>query len=117
MGDEVYVGNADDDADVHRGWLLGHFIDTSGGVRCTTDLEVKWGIHPAGQSRTGWTNGEDRSTMLMLIDGRFHLELSTGSHTLSRRGDYVVWGPGIEHTWRAEEDSIMLTVRWPSVPT
>jgi quercetin dioxygenase-like cupin family protein len=55
--------------------------------------------------------------MLMLIDGRFHLELSTGSHTLSRRGDYVVWGPGIEHTWHAEEDSIMLTVRWPSAPT
>jgi quercetin dioxygenase-like cupin family protein len=34
---------------------------------------------------------------------------------LERQGDYVVWGPGVDHSWRAEEESVVLTVRWPSV--
>jgi quercetin dioxygenase-like cupin family protein len=35
---------------------------------------------------------------------------------LTRPGDYVVWGPGVDHSWRAEQDAVVLTVRWPSVP-
>jgi hypothetical protein len=26
------------------------------------------------------------------------------------RGDYAMWGPGIDHSWRAEKDSIVITV-------
>ncbi|WP_374005171.1 hypothetical protein [Streptomyces ipomoeae] len=35
---------------------------------------------------------------------------------LERQGDYVVWGRGVDHSWVAEEESVVLTVRWPSVP-
>jgi quercetin dioxygenase-like cupin family protein len=35
---------------------------------------------------------------------------------LEREGDYVMWGAGVDHTWRAEEDSIVITIRWPSLP-
>src|SRR6266508_4683097 len=28
------------------------------------------------------------------------------------RNAYVVWGPGIDHTWRAEADSVVITIRW-----
>ena len=28
----------------------------------------------------------------------------------------MVWGRGVDHSWYAEEDSVVLTVRWPSVP-
>lgn len=116
MADNWYQGNAAVDSAEYRGWLLGHFIDPgTGGVRSTDALEVKWGIHPAGQERPGgWTTGEDRSTLLLLINGRWHLELAVGTITMERPGDYVVWGPGIDHTWRAEADSTMLTIRWPS---
>lgn len=115
MADTWYTGNAGDDATTNRGWILGHFIDPAhGAVRSTTDLEVKWGIHPAGDHRPAWTTGEDRTTLLILIEGRWRLELTTGTVILSRRGDYVVWGPGIDHSWHAEEDSIVMTVRWPS---
>jgi hypothetical protein len=38
------------------------------------------------------------------------------STTLEKEGDYVVWGPGIDHCWQAEKDSIVITVRWPSIP-
>jgi hypothetical protein len=27
-----------------------------------------------------------------------------------------MWGAGTDHSWRAEEDSVVITVRWPSVP-
>ncbi|MET9017469.1 signal peptidase I, partial [Streptomyces olivaceoviridis] len=35
---------------------------------------------------------------------------------LEEQGDYVVWGRGVDHSWFAEEESVVLTVRWPSVP-
>jgi hypothetical protein len=28
----------------------------------------------------------------------------------------VMWGAGLDHSWRAEDDSIVITVRWPSTP-
>ncbi|CAM5634000.1 hypothetical protein SVIOM342S_04457 [Streptomyces violaceorubidus] len=27
-----------------------------------------------------------------------------------------MWGRGVDHSWYAEEESVVLTVRWPSVP-
>ncbi|MCG5212604.1 signal peptidase I [Streptosporangium sp. KLBMP 9127] len=116
MADNWYTGNATDDADQHRGWLLGHFINPEhSAVRSTDALEVKWGIHPAGQARPEWTADDQRTTLLLLVQGRFRLDLTIGSTTLERQGDYVVWGPGIDHCWQAEEDSTVITVRWPSL--
>jgi len=67
MADNWHVGNATDEADEHRGWLLGHFMAEPGdpSIRATKALEVKWGIHPAGQERPGWTSGDDRTTMVI----------------------------------------------------
>lgn len=109
-----YSGNAEDDGSTNRGWLLGHFMDPAEGVRSTKDVEVKWGVHPAGEQRAGWTIADRRTTLLLLIQGRFRLDLSAGTVTLERQGDYVVWGPGIDHSWHAEDDSVVITVRWPS---
>jgi len=54
---------------------------------------------------------------LILVRGRFRLDLSVASTTLEKEGDYAVWGPGIDHSWQAEEDSVVITVRWPSIPS
>ena len=80
-------------------------------------LEIKWGIHPAGEARPGWTADDQRTTMLLLVSGRFRLDLTIGITTLERQGDYVVWGPGIDHSWQAEQDSVVITIRWPSIPS
>ena len=48
MADSWYVGNAAADGKENRGWLLGHFLEGSNGVRASDAVEVKWGIHPAG---------------------------------------------------------------------
>ncbi|HZC00371.1 MAG TPA: signal peptidase I, partial [Gammaproteobacteria bacterium] len=40
--------------------------------------------------------------------------LTEGSITMNRQGDYVMWGPGIDHSWKALSESVVITVRWPS---
>ncbi|MGH3938802.1 MAG: signal peptidase I [Pseudonocardiaceae bacterium] len=84
-------------------------------MKSTKDLEVKWGVHPAGQQRPAWTTDDQRTTLVLLVKGHFRIDLKEGSAILARCGDYVVWGPGIDHSWQAEEDSIVITVRWPSL--
>lgn len=114
MADNWYTGNANDDSDKHRGWLLGSFVEPREDVRSTPAVEVKWGVHPAGERRAEWVTGETRTTMLILVSGRFRQEMSVGTVFLERPGDYVVWGPGVDHIWQAESDSIVISIRWPS---
>lgn len=115
MDDRVYVGNASRDGALDAGWLLGHF-KPPGDPRHSEAVEVKWGEHPPGDERAAWVTGEQRWALLVLVSGRFRVELPERSVLLAERGDYVVWGPGVDHSWRAEEASVVLTVRWPSVP-
>lgn len=117
MGENWYSGNAGEDGEATRGWILGHFIDPSQGVRSSKAVEVKWGIHPAGEKRVEWTADDQRTAMLLLVRGVFRLDLTGTSVTLERQGDYVVWGPGIDHSWEAVTDSIVVAVRWPSSPS
>jgi hypothetical protein len=114
MTDQIYVGNAGSDAPASRGWLLGHFMP-AGDPRHSDEVEIKWGIHPRGDQRAQWVAGERRTALLLLVSGRFRVELPERTVVLARPGDYVVFG-GISHSWHAEEDSVMLAVRWPSVP-
>ena len=111
----VYVGKADLDAPGEQGWLLGHFRP-AGDPRHSTDVEIKWGRHPKGDRRARWVTGEERTALLILISGRFHVELPDRTVVLTDPGDYIVWGRGVDHSWQAEEESVVLTVRWPSIP-
>ncbi|MEU9993320.1 signal peptidase I [Streptomyces sp. NPDC048045] len=115
MDDSVYVGNAGSDAALDQGWLLGHFKGV-GDPRHSDAVEIKWGVHPQGDRRARWVRGEERTALLVLISGRFRVELPGRSVLLTRQGDYVVWGRGVDHSWLAERESVVLTVRWPSVP-
>jgi hypothetical protein len=114
MEDQIYVGNATVDAPADRGWLLGHFKPAPG-VRHSDDVEIKWGIYHPGDQRAQWVTGERRTAMIILISGRFWVDLPERSVLLTRQGDYVVFR-GIGHSWRAEQESVVMSVRWPSVP-
>ncbi|MEW2632296.1 signal peptidase I [Streptomyces sp. NPDC048389] len=111
----VYVGNAGKDAALDHGWLLGHF-KVAGDPRHSEAVEIKWGVHPPGEERAGWVAGERRTALLVLISGRFRVRFPGRDVLLEKQGDYVVWGRGVGHSWVAEEESVVLTVRWPSVP-
>lgn len=115
MTGSIYVGNAAVDGALDSGWLLGHFKPAAD-PRHSTDVEVKWGVHPKGQRRAEWVTGEQRSAVLVLVSGRFRVIFPGSDALLERQGDYVVWGPGVDHTWVAEDDAVVMTVRWPSVP-
>ncbi|HEV7278639.1 MAG TPA: hypothetical protein VGN57_00385 [Pirellulaceae bacterium] len=114
-------GNAIDDGRPRRGWFLGRFIDDDA-YRQTHDVEVKWGVHPPGESNAGFAADQVARTMSVLIRGQFRLTFRRKDQTeevvLAREGDYALWLPGVEHAWRAEgeEASVILTVRWPSLP-
>lgn len=87
-----------------------------GDMRMSDEVEIKWGVHPAGERRKEWFAEETRTTVVMLVSGRFHIDLSVGRALLAEQGDYAMWGPGIGHSWGAEEDSVVITVRWPGAP-
>jgi hypothetical protein len=111
----IYVGKAAADAAGDRGWLLGHF-KPPGDLRHSDDVEIKWGVHPEGERRGRWTSGEKRTALLVLISGRFRLHFPGRDVLLTEPGDYVVWGRGVDHSWQAEHESVVMTVRWPSIP-
>lgn len=109
------VGNATVDSAERRGWLVGHFIEEDP-LRSTKDVEIKWAHHPAGDERSEWVTDEYRTTVIFLVHGRFHIDLPGGTEVLANEGDYAMWGAGVDHSWRAEKDSTVITVRWPSMP-
>ena len=113
VGQEIFVGNVTTDAS-DRGWLLGHFMPP-GDPRRSEAVEVKWGVHPAGEQRPGWVTDDPRSILSVLISGRFRIDLPDRSVVLAKQGDYIVFH-GLDHTWEAEEASLVVSVRWPSLP-
>jgi hypothetical protein len=113
VAEEIYVGNVTSDT-AARGWLLGHFMPP-GDARHSEAVEIKWGVHPAGEQRPGWVTDDPRSILSVLISGRFRIDLPDRSVLLARQGDYVVFH-GVNHTWQAEEESVVVSVRWPSLP-
>jgi hypothetical protein len=127
----VRRGNAAVDGAPFNGWFVGDFTRwlaergssssalAAVGLRDTRALEVKWGIHPAGQPRpAGWATRTPAVGVSVLVAGEFvvvfreHADAPEREVRLHEQGDYVVWGPAVEHRWYAVRDSIILTVRW-----
>ncbi|HEY9620543.1 MAG TPA: signal peptidase I [Crinalium sp.] len=109
----VIFGNAHCEGLPRRGWFIGHFMETDD-LRTTEALEVKWGVHKAGDRRSQWSTDQQTITLSILIKGRFRLQFPDREHVLANEGDYVLWDAGVAHTWVAENDSTVLTVRYPS---
>ena len=101
------------------GWFVGHFIDDDKLSR-TQDIEVKWGVHAAGESNRQFSTNQTAKTMSVLIRGKFHITFQDGESTqdvlLEREGDYVLWDAGVAHNWVAKDETVILTIRWPSIP-
>ena len=111
----IVVGNAAmDGAGDTRGWFIGHFVLPSESPRHTNDVEVKWGIHPAGHARARMATATEATTLVILISGLYRVRFPHGDVLLSGPSDYVLFPPGVPHGAVADEDSVILTVRWPS---
>lgn len=112
-----HAGNASLDGLNRKGWFVGHFIDDDA-LRKSDDVEVKWAFHPRGESNDKFVANRTATTMSILIRGRFKISFRTDSDAddvlLEKEGDYALWPPMVEHDWVAVEDSVILSVRWPS---
>jgi len=114
----IVVGSAVEDSAPYRGWLVGHFVNPAdGAIRRSEAVEIRWTPFPAGTERAEWVRGEVRTTIVLLVSGHFRILFSAAPHQvdLKRPGDYVMWGPGVDHKNVAIEDSVIVVVRWPSV--
>ena len=116
MPSEIIVGNAAVDGSSRWGWFIGHFIEPSDSPRSTSDVEVKWATHKAGEGRSEWAVNASATTLSIAIGGCFRLQFPDREVVLSQPGDYALWLPGVPHWWLAESDCTVLTVRWPSKP-
>ena len=121
MGDRepFYFGNAEADQVRGTGWFVGQFVPADFGLRHQTDVELKWGVHPNGEKRPrAWAN-QNGTTISVLIAGSlkmtFHVDGQQREVTLRTKGDYVAFGPEVVHSWEAVGDTIVLSVRFPSV--
>lgn len=127
----VYSGNAAVDGERFNHWFVGDlhkwcsengaaFDPQAMGLRDTGRLEVKWGRHPKGQQRPGgWAKPSEKTCLSLLVQGafllRFRIPGGSGGEIerrLAEQGDYVIWKEEVEHTWQAEEDAVILTIRW-----
>lgn len=117
---ELSCGNAVDDGSKagRGGWFIGHFVAPGAGPATTDMVEVKWGVHAAGETKAAPGVNRTATTMSLLVSGRFRLDFPSHgrSITLARPGDYAVWAPGVSHRWRVLEHAVVITVRWPSRP-
>ncbi len=116
---EPYKGNAHNEGKKAErpGWFIGSFLDTPYNLCQTSDVEIKWGIHTAGDSRTEQGTSDFASTLTLLINGKFVIKFpKTGKQIeLTDSGDFTLYPPGVSHTWEAIENCLVLTVRWPSI--
>src|SRR3954447_17429458 len=95
MASDVHFGNAGVEGDAHRGWFVGHFIPEAERLRHEDGVEVKWGVHPAGEERPSWVVNAVATTLSLLVRGRFRLYFPTTEYLLQQEGDYVLWSPGV----------------------
>jgi len=114
-GDQaIQTGNAS--LDNEMGWFISGSLSEDVGLRHTYDVELKWSTHKAGEGRPDWVANETRTTVAILISGKYEVIFRERSASLSKQGDFVMWGKGSDHKGKALMDSVILTVCWPSIP-
>lgn len=98
---------------LNRDWVIGEFIEDdrfkSNGV------EFKYQHESAGLIREPKpVMREDVKTIAILIDGKLRMNFGDEDIILSERGDYIWWEPDAPHLFEYLEDSLVISLRWPS---
>jgi hypothetical protein len=98
-------------------WVAGHFLPEDSPL-CSKDVEVKWAYHKAGEQLDTLRAQRDGKTLSILVYGKCIARFPDQDKvvTLKEEGDYVFFDAGVYHTSEIPEDSLIISVRWPSVP-
>jgi hypothetical protein len=116
----------------HTNWVVGdhggipegslRFLRHGGnpqGAEVVEGMALKWFVHFPSDAPE-WGEGKPissgRSLSLLAGEGSFELHFQRGAEEqivlLENPGDFVVWGPGLAHRWRALKPSAVITLRW-----
>lgn len=100
-----------------RGWFIGQFIKEPLCFK-DEDVEIKWGIHKKGELLDQIRASKKSKSLSILISGKTRISFPEQNKDLilSEQGDFVFWEAGVFHNSEILEDSIFLTIRWPSLP-
>ena len=127
---EITSGNAKTDGSDFSFWFVGQiekwckenkmpFDQEHYGLRNRNDIEIKWGMYRRGDERHIWAACSDKTAMSILVRGNSTFIFREADNharqkevSLREEGDYVLWREDVEHTWRMDEDSEILTLRW-----
>ncbi|GFO60141.1 hypothetical protein GMST_24660 [Geomonas silvestris] len=129
---EIATGNAHDADTRGTGWFLGFsdwcrensellFVPRGESV---AGLCLKWYDHPTGDRSAPKPVSVGRTVSLLVTQGAFQVEFCRSPEfppdqvrrvVLSRQGDFVAWGAGIEHRWCCLEAASILTLRFEPV--
>jgi len=98
-----------------KGWFIGHFINDKSPFN-TDDFEVNWVRIKKGERKKGIGNNAKAKTLTILIEGKYQFEFLDKSEgaILKNKGDYFFYQPIKNHVAKALEDSLIMTIRWPS---
>jgi len=116
VASSIVIGHAATDSADFRGWLIGDFVPPELGLRWTSAVEVKWGVHSLGETRAEWGVTPTATTLSVLVRGCIRLVFDDGQEALLQQpGDYALWAAGVAHRWRIEQDdTVVFSVRWPA---
>ncbi len=100
-------------------WVIGQMIQENN-PRHTSLFELKWGRHLRGEKYPDFVpSKEGVRGISILIHGRMRLMFKRGTETqtviLQTEGDFVLWQPDVSHNSEFLEDTLVLTIKWPSV--
>jgi hypothetical protein len=100
-------------------WVVGHMIEENN-LRHTDQFELKWGRHLRGEKYPDFVpSKEGVRGISIMIYGRMRLVFKRGTETqtvtLQTEGDFVLWQPDVSHNSEFLDDTLVLTIKWPSV--
>jgi len=117
MNKSIEFGNLAEKAKTHRGWVVGHFIEKDDLLHSEA-VEIKYHLAKKGETNESFAAVSEAHTLSVLMRGRFRLLFPEhgSEYILENEGDFVFWNPLVQHGWEVLEDTLLITVRWPSRP-
>ena len=81
-------------------------------------FEIKWSNSRKGDKKPEPALNVKAKSVGILVYGSFRMDFpdEKESFTLRDEGDYVFCNAGVTHSWEVLEDSLLITIRWPSTP-
>jgi hypothetical protein len=108
---DIITGDAAEAIDTYGWFVGGDFLPDSAGIRKNDTVEIKWGVHQAGEKRP-IRPATGKYTVSLLVSGEMDVVFETKTVKLNKQGQYIVFGPDLAHGAHMVKDSVIVTVRW-----